>query len=105
MRVDMSVDMSVDMRVDLCVDMLISGKSLPCVMVLLGRFRALIAVGAEGHGWNSASQMDVVEKSSTGLLTRGDQMDALRDHADTARLEARLSTSRGQFLGRRQWSG
>ena len=51
------------------MDLLLRGQGLECMMVLLGRLKALTAIGAEGHTWESAAHFEL-SHPATGLLPR-----------------------------------
>ena len=68
-------------------DALLRGQTLPCMMLLLGRLKAITEAHTPGSsGWATARHFEVTETSGAGILTNRDRANAIRDQADQLRV-------------------
>ncbi len=70
------------------LDLLRAGQTLPAIMVLLGRLKAISSVVLTEGGWAQAQHHEVTRSNRTGILTGRDQRNAQRDHREVQRLAA-----------------
>jgi len=84
--------------VEVC-DTLLRGDTLGALVILIGRLRALTSIiipeGAAG-GWSVAQHFEVLQTSSSGLLTQRDRAKGLRDQRDSLRAQALPPRGRGR---------
>ena len=75
-------------------DEILSGESLPALMIVLGRLKAITDV-AENGDWSSARHHELVRSNELGMLTRFDRHNAHRDQRDVLRLLPPSGRGRG----------
>jgi len=85
------------------LDLLVAGNTLPAILILLGRLKAITSVTqADNGGWDLAKQHELVQSSGMGLLSQRDRQNAVLDF----KLERRFreDTKRGAPLRGRERS-
>ena len=71
------------------LDHLMTGESLPAIMLLLGRLKALTSVTMGEGSWKEAQHYEMVRTNATGILTARDQRNAQRDLREAQSLQGR----------------
>ena len=67
-------------------DALLQGHTLPCLMLLLGRLKAITEAHTPGSTWATARHHEVTATQGAGILTQRDRANAMRDQADQLRV-------------------
>ena len=67
-------------------DALLQGHTLPCLMLLLGRPKAITEAHTPGSTWATARHYEVTATQGAGILTQRDRANAIRDQADQLRV-------------------
>ena len=68
------------------VDDILVGHSMPALMKLIGRIKALAEVCATGRTWEVAQHHELVETDGLGLITRRDRQNAAASQREAQRL-------------------